>query len=403
MVNSSPCLAALFLGSAALGAAQPQAGIPIESRPGERVILKVEAKTDRGQTRTMRMLLDTGARFCVVDRASTPGLVTGMFKLLEATGFSGRSRHALKRTLIELRLGQVSQTSVPVLVMDLSERNKWQDEPVDGLLGMSFLEDRRFLVDPFQATFSWEGEVARPRTIPLKARDGYFYLPVQVAGKAQEALLDTGASGTIYVSSPPPGIPLESDCEMGSGIDGFARLGRGRADLDLFGERFVRRPFWSGGSGAVLGAAFLLAGPTVFDLKGQVLQVSLDETGKLLRAPSLPGEVSFPICWNRKNPEAFLEVAPMPTCHRWYLAGFRPGDRVLAVGSDAGKGLTLTRLNGMLRDGQVLDWRLLRGQKPIQLRNPSEDRRRDRLDEQDEGDALSPRFPPAVEAIRKAH
>ena len=47
--------------------------------------------------------------------------------------FAGRRRHAMKRTLRGLRLGSVSQTSVPVLVMDLAERNKWMDEPVDGV------------------------------------------------------------------------------------------------------------------------------------------------------------------------------------------------------------------------------------------------------------------------------
>ena len=180
-------------------------------------------------------------------------------------------------------------------------------------------------------------------------------------------------------------------------MDGFVRLGRTRADLELFGESFRRRPIWIGGSSsAVLGASFLLAGPTCFDLKNRVIQVPVDSEGRLLRAPSVPSEVSFPICWNRKGREAFLEVAPMPTCHRWVRAGFRAGDRVLKVGSE--QELSLDRINTLIRDGQIRAWSVLRGNRTLELKNPREDRRIERLDELDEGDALSPPSPPAAGA-----
>lgn len=374
------------------------AEIPIEARPGERVILKVEAKRKDGTYRTLRMILDTGAKSCVVDAASASDIVTGMFKLLEATGFSGRGRRALQRTLRELRVGEASQTSVPALVMDLSERNKWQDEPVDGLLGMSFLEGRRFLVDPHRACLVWNGSFAPSRSIPLKAHQNYFYLPVFVAGNKVEALMDTAASGTLYVGHLPRGLAFLADCEMGSGIDGFVRLGKTRADLKVFGENFARRPIWIGGSEAVLGASFLLAGPTQFDLKEHVIQVPMDAQGKLMRAPSVPDEVAFPICWNRKGRLPFLEVAPMPTCHRWYLAGFRAGDRVLNVGNASD--LTLARINSLIRDGQAFDWSLQRGKQALVVKNPREDRRRDRLEE---AESFSLPFPPATGATPSVH
>jgi|GEM_PF-2381918 len=377
----------------------PKDSIPILCRPGERAILSVEAETQAGRFRPLRMILDTGAALCVVDTVSAQGLVNGMFQVQEATGFAGRPRRVLKRTLKGLRLGKVSQSSVPVLVMDLSERNKWLDEPVDGLLGMSFLAGRHFLVDPSRASLVWEGELPLGRSLPLKARGSYFYTTVKVAGVETEVLLDTGASGTLYVSSLPRGLALEADCEMASGIDGFVRLGRARADLELIGETFLRRPLWVGGSSsAILGAAFLLAGPTVFDLRRDRILLSVDAAGKLLQAPSIPAEVSFPICWNRKGAEPFLEVAPMPACHRWQRAGFQAGDRVLAVGATSGRGLSLAGINGLIRDGQVLVWTLQRKGRALEVRNPPENRRLDRLDEQDEGDALSPPSPPAAAA-----
>jgi len=366
-----------------LGPSAQETGIPIQCRPGERAILRVQAESEKGGTRFLRMILDTGAEYCVVDRASAPGLVNGRFQLLEATGFAGRKRQSLKRTLIGLRLGSVYQSSVPVLVMDLGERNKWLDEPVDGLLGMSFLAGRRFLIDPFRACLVWEGELSSYRSIPLKRRGSFRYLPIKVAGGETEALMDTGASGTLYASSLPRGLAYEADCEMGSGIDGFVRLGRTRADLELFGDFFRRRPIWIGGSSSpILGSAFLLAGPTVFDLERDLIHLPMDAGGKLLRAPSMPTEVSFPICWNRKGPETFLEVAPMPSCHRWYRAGFRAGDRVLAVGSTPARELSLARINALLLNGEVLVWSLQRKQRGLELKNPSEDRRLESLEEE---------------------
>lgn len=368
----------MLLGTAARGEE-----IPIQCRPGERVILEIEAVAEVGKPRTLRMILDTGADLCVVDAAAAKGLVNGRFQQMEAKGFAGRPRATLKRTLIGLRLGKVSQSSVPVLVMDLSERNKWLDEPVDGLLGMSFLGGRRFLVDPARARIIWEGEVQSRRSFPLKSRGSFLYVPMRVAGREIEALMDTGASGTLYTSSTPRGLALDADCEMGSGIDGFVRLGRTRADLELFGEVFRRRPIWIGGSStAILGSAFLFAGPTAFDLEKHQIHLSVDAEGKLLRAPSMPTEVSFPICWNRKGREPFLEVAPMPSCHRWYRAGFRAGDRVLGVGAAVERELSLAKINTLLLDGQVLTWSLRRKDRMLELKNPSEDRRLERLEEE---------------------
>jgi hypothetical protein len=341
--------------------------IPIQCRPGERAIVTVEALSESGKPRLLRMILDTGAELCVVDEASAHGLVNGAFRLLEAGGFAGRRRHAMKRTLRQLRLGSVSQPSVPVLVMDLVERNKWMDEPVDGLLGMSFLAGRRFLVDPQRGCLVWDGQLPGGR----------------VVAREVEALADTGATGTLYLGSMPRRLALDGDCELGGGIDGFVRLGKGRADLEVFGETFPRRPLWIGGSStAILGAFFLLAGPTVFDFRAQKIELSQEPGGRLVRAPALPEEVSVPVCWNRKGKVPCLEVAPMPACHRWLRAGFRPGDRVLSVGSIPGGELTLARINTLIRDGQIRVWTLQRGEKVLELSNPREDRRDDRLEEE---------------------
>ena len=356
-------------------------GLPLECEPGEKAVIFVEAETSPGQFRKLRMVLDTGAKLCVVDPRVARGILGGLPKQGSATGFANRPRPVQLRTLKRLRVGSVVQQDVPVMVMNLAERNRWLDEPIDGLLGMSFLEGRCFLVDPGRAWFQWEGTHSPSCAFPLVRDNGYFYTSVQMGGEQVRALLDTGAGGGFIISHAPRGTLFSDACEIGSGTDGVVRIGKTRMDLRLFGDTFLQRPVLvGGGAGAIVGAAFLLAGPTRFDFHRDALSLPLDGDGRLLRSPLLPKETFFPILWNRKKADAFLEVAPLPACHRWYQAGFREGDRIVAVGELVPPLLNLTRINLALRDGQILAWKVQRGKEILALNNPSEDRWPDRLD-----------------------
>lgn len=363
------------------GAFAQEPGLPLEIEPGEKAVITVEAGTGTGGFRNLRMILDTGAKLCVVDSRVAREITGGLAKQATATGFAGRPRPIQIRTLKALKLGSVIQPDVPVMVMDLAERNRWLDEPIDGLLGMSFLDGRRFLVDPAKARFHWEGSHQPSRTFQLKRIAGYLYAPVRAEGEGQMALLDTGADGLICLSRAPRGAVFSDACELGSGTDGVVRLGKARVDLQVFGEAFPQRPtLVGGGAGAILGARFLLAGPTRFDFREDTVSLPVDEVGRLVRAPLLAKETFCPILWNRQHADPFLEVAPLPACHRWYQAGFRGRDRILAAGPLRGPQLNLTCINQAIRDGQILVWSVQRGRETLELRNPSEDRWNDRLE-----------------------
>ncbi|MDP2877647.1 MAG: retropepsin-like aspartic protease [Holophaga sp.] len=356
------------IGLCLLGQTVP--AVPIEVSPGSRVVIPVQALHSDGKPRTLRMLLDTGATTCVLDRRAAEGLVVGPSKPLEVTGFAPGSRMAFQFTFRALSLGNRTQGNVPVLVLDMARSNRWSDEPVDGFLGMSFLEGTAFTLDPQAKTFRWGIAAPEVHWFPLLQhfRDVRPYVRMDAGEGLEEALLDTGAGGTLYGVK----IPLGTDCELAGGLTGARPIGIGRRRIEVFGEAFEGTRVCSGGRQLILGAVFLCAGTTVFDFEKRRLGLSKDSVGRLQRAPANSGEVFFPIAWNRKGPVPFLEVAELAACSRWHQAGFREGDRVLEVEGGTDSSLTLNRLNAQIMNGYPLTWILQRGKQRFSLISPTE-------------------------------
>lgn len=358
----------LFL--AAIGWAQPAPSVPLETAPGSRMVIPVQALHADGKPRTLRMLLDTGAVTCMLDRRAAEGLLVGVPREVQVSGFAPGTRAAHRYSFRNLSLGGHGRDQVPVVVMDLERSHRWSDNPVDGLLGMSFLEGRTFTLNPHARSFQWGIAAPIGRWIPLlpPTRDPRPLAKMPWGKGSLELLLDTGAEGTLYGVD----LPLDGNCEIAGGLTGVRPIGVGYQDLNLFGEHFPGTRVHSGGGQLILGATFLCAGATVFDFKEGRLGLSTDAQDRLLRAPALAEEAFSPIAWNRRGTHPFLEVVDLPSCNRWYRAGFREGDRILSVEELSGPSLTLGRLNALLIQGRALPFALQRGKTTVNLLSPPE-------------------------------
>ncbi len=342
-------------------------GAALELKPGTRPILQVQALHGDGKVRTLRMLLDTGAVDCVLDRRVAESLVVGPLKEVKIQGFGAGSRKAFRRVFRALTLAGRTRSQVPVVVADLAKSNRWLDAPLDGFLGMSFLGGCVFTLDPLVATFRWGAEVPNARWFPLEphASDPRPY--ARLMGESRPLLLDTGAGGTLYGLD----LPLDEGCEVAGGLTGVRAIGVGQRRIQVFGETFEGTRVHSGDGQLILGAVFLLGGPVAFDLDQQRLGLAQDPQGRLHRAPARSGEAFSPIVWNREGRASFLEVVELPPCNRWFRAGFREGDRVLGVEGLDGP-LTLDRLNAKLLEGRPLRWTLERKGRAWTLTSPAE-------------------------------
>ncbi len=370
---------AALLALATLARAQ---AVPVSTGFHHKVILQVEALHADGTWRTLRMMLDTGAQSCLLATDSARGLTAGTFTPTAMAGFAGGSRPALARRVRAFRSGAQRQADVPALVTDLEEVNRWLDEPLDGVLGLSFLRDRTFTVDLGAGTLTWGGAPAPGREVPLQPRgaDPRPWTEVRLGGKRHTALVDTGASVALVVPEGTSGLRLLPECDLAAGVDGSRTIHEGRLAVDALGEHLAHRKALVGGGTVILGVPFLLAGPATFDLKGGRLTFGLQGAHLPAWDPAREGARSLPVAWNRRVDPPRLEIQDLPHCHRWYRAGFRKGDQVVAVGPLQGRGLTLEALDRHLAQGRLYRWTLLRKGQEVLRENPDEDPRKEPLD-----------------------
>ncbi|HJV90643.1 MAG TPA: aspartyl protease family protein [Holophagaceae bacterium] len=356
-----------------LGGPLAAQAVPLELGPELKPVVEVQAEAEGGVLRTLRLVVDTGARHCLLTPAAARGLVRAPFRRETVGGFAGAGRSALARRLRALRVGDLHQADVPVLVMDLDAVNRWLDHPVDGILGLPFLAGRRFTLDAARGVLVWEGPPVAGTVIPLlrKAGDPRPHVACRLGGEGREALVDTGASVALVAPEDTPGLRELPGCDVAGAVDGVRTVREGRVDLEALGGRFPRRRALLG-PGPILGLPALLPGPCTFDLR----------EGRLHLGPPGPvaeGARHLPLAWHRRG-SPFLEVADLPRCHPWFAAGFRTGDRVLAAGPFRGAALTLTALEARLAAGEILEWAVDRRGRTLTLRSPDEDPRREPLD-----------------------
>ncbi|HJV21260.1 MAG TPA: aspartyl protease family protein [Holophagaceae bacterium] len=363
-----PLLLALGLG----GCLAAQA-VPLELGPELKPIVQVQAEDDAGKLRTLRLLLDTGARHCLLTPEAARGLVTAPYTREVVGGFAGGGRPALARRLRALRAGDLRQVDLPVLVMELDTLNRWLDRPVDGILGLPFLAGRRFTLDPGRGVLVWEGPPIPGTVVPIVLRPGdpRPHVALRLGGGPGEALVDTGASVALVAPRDTPGLQPLPGCDVAGAVDGVRTVREGRVALEALGGRFSRRRALLGGE-AILGLPALLPGPCTFDLREGRLHLGPP-------GPAAEGARHLPLAWNRRG-GPFLEVVELPRCHGWFAAGFRKGDRILTAGPLTGAALTLGALDARLAAGEILVWTVARKGRTVALRNPDEDPRREPLD-----------------------
>lgn len=352
--------------------------VPVRTGYHHKVILQMEAQRADGTWRPLRMMLDTGAQVCLLSHGAARDLVTGPFALTGLQGYAGAGRPALARKLRALRSGTQVQADLPILVTDLEGVNRWLDEPLDGVLGLSFLAGRRFTVDLPAGQLRWEDPPVQGRSIPWvpQGTDPRPWVEVTLGGRPQRALVDTGASVALVVPPQAQALTLFPDCEIAAGVDGVRTVREGHLPLQALGDTFPRQRALVGGGSCILGVPLLLGGPVTFDFRERRLILGLARGERPPWDPALDGARSLPVAWRRTERGARLEVQALPGCHRWYQAGYREGDQVLAVGALEGPALTLDALDALLRQGTLLPWTLLRRGQRITRTNPDEDPRK---------------------------
>lgn len=196
-----------------------------------------------GRAMKFRFILDTGSTHCVLDSS-----ISGSFFWEE--GVNGQIRESTGRgtalpvvVIKRLEAGGMTRDGIPALRMDLkgSTLGRFQDDPVDGILGMSFLQGTRFVLDLARKQVEW-WQKPRPDgvTLPLIFRSGKVPLVrLSVDGKGGECVLDTAMGGGLAL---PRSLRPEGQ--------GRFALTQGATDLKQTGDSLRVAEVVAGGSAA---------------------------------------------------------------------------------------------------------------------------------------------------------
>ncbi|MBI1753071.1 MAG: aspartyl protease family protein [Acidobacteria bacterium] len=335
---------------------------PLEENEDGYLILRVRLHDRAGRARTFRFLLDTGAATTMID-TSVPSRFFWDVRGVQAKTVDGTAQEAAAQavTLKRVDVSGLVRDEVPAMRADLkhSMMGRMQDEPVDGILGMSFLRNTRFLLDAARKQVLWgadfpDGPCHRIQIGP----DDHAYLDLTVGGSVVRAVLDTGNGGGFILPKRLAPEAGGAPSGVGTGMHGgFIPTYRARLDISTGGRSWSSAPVRLEDSeeSANLGLRIFKAGPTFFDFtfKLVVLPAAGEDHWAIL--PEEPAR-NLTLAWHREGRKAWLEVLHLVPGSAFDRAGLRAGDRLERVGPYEGRALTLRTADLIIASPKPQAW-----------------------------------------------
>lgn len=331
-----------------------------------------------GTGRKCRFLVDTGSTMCAIDTSLPPSLFWDDGTSFETTDATGGLLLSPAVILKRIEVGGMIRDNIPAMRMDL--RNGWlgtfQDEPVDGILGMNFLEGTRFVLDPQRCEVRWW---QRLKTSDKNLRLVYNAeripcLVVRFRGREATCVLGLGFEGGITL---PWSLKPESKGKdsMTQGLTGAHQGGmilEGQTvEAGQASWREIPVGFDEGNEKGLLGVHLLGAAPICFDFV--VNQVVFTDQGTGSLAYLRQASTALPLAWDRRGATPRLFVHAVVPSSRLEAAGLQAGDEVLQVGPLKGKVLTRRAVMAVLARGEAHAWVVARQGKPMTLAFPAKE------------------------------
>lgn len=322
-------------------------------------------------TKTFRFLLDTGASWCIVDR-SVPSDYFWDEPQTETTthDIANQSIPAPTVLLKRVEVGTLSRDGVIATRMDLqSQLGRFEDKPVDGILGMSFLRGTRFLVDSKAGRLVWWGyHFTSGVTIRLLEGQGEPRITLRLGTEEVPATVDTGMSGGVDLpGNLRPKVATRDTVSIGLSGTRIAGSEARVSRLETGSSAWVDLPVdfnGEAGSGRV-GVDVWFAAPVCFDFITNHLTLSVDAYGNLpiRREPSR----KLPLVWDRSGAIPRLLVLLVKPGSVMESVGCMPGDELIQVGDLKGSALTRRGVQDLVASGARPAWTVRRNGQVIQL------------------------------------
>jgi predicted aspartyl protease len=382
VVVGTLALWALFGGSVSADHRSEVAITPFENSPdGPIVKVRLSAKNPSVPDLELRFMLDTGAGVNVLDvsipadyfwddaesSSTTPVTVTDATQQQFQT-----SLVYVKR----IEIGGITRDDQTAVRMDL--KRSWpgigEDEPIDGVLGMSFLRGTLIVIDPTKSEIRWWQRIDGHR-VPLGYDlSGSPAMMAKLSNTDVQFMLDTGSSSGFQA----PGQADENEpSELVHFTGALGHVSEARVitaeRIEASGKAWINVPVVvvkPGEGNPMVGREILFGGLLGLDFVHDAATFQLDANGNL---PSLPPPAATPhaglsLAWDRSGVEPRLTVGPMGAMSPMAVAGLEQGDVLVRVGSLQGKDLTIGAVTSLVDQGKPLSWVVRRNGKQLRFR-----------------------------------
>lgn len=336
------------------------------------VLVTLHSLKNPNVTRTFRFELDTGSGWCVVDKAVPSEFFWDENQMdVSVRDVSNQAVSSSTVLLKRIDVGGVTRDGVIASRMDLrSQIGRVQDQPMDGILGMSFLRGTRFLIEPKENRLTWWGYHFSPgMTVPVEVGNGGVpWLTLRLGKQETSAILDTGMSGGVDL---PPGLRPKGEGEamITSGASGKQLAGsqmmvdRLEAGTGVWAHLPVT--FQSEGTTGRIGTDVWLAAPVCFDFITDNLTFTVDAKGNL----PIRREASqkLPLMWDRSTDTPRLIVVMVKPGSILEKAGCMVGDELIQVGDLRGSSITRRAVQDLVATEAKHVWVVLRNGQEVKL------------------------------------
>jgi hypothetical protein len=360
---------------------------PLENGPdGPVVKVTLKSRKPGVQDRELRFLLDTGAVISVLDRSvpddyfweSAPDPQSAAVTLSDAT------QQAVTVPVVYLKrleVGGISRDDQPAIRLDL--KRTWpglgQDDPVDGILGMSFLRGTAFVIDAAAGQVQWWRTFAGSAVGLRYNESGSPLMIAKLSGADVPFMIDTGADGGFQA----PGQVDEKDGPS-EVVHFMGMLGQATEARRICVDRIeAGGKTWTnvailvvtpGVANPLVGRRILLAGRLGLDFTRDTATFEADSTARAPVSPRAATHDELSLMWDRNGAVPTLRVGPQGGASPMSVAGLREGDEVVRVGPLSGRDLTIATVEDLIAKDRSARWTVMRGEKTFQVRLSAADK-----------------------------
>jgi predicted aspartyl protease len=357
---------------------------PFEDSPdGPIVKVRLSAKNPGVPDLELRFMLDTGAGVNVLDVS-----IPADYFWDDAESFSttpttvtDATQQQIQTSLVYLKrieIAGITRDDQTAIRVDL--KRTWpgigEDEPIDGILGMSFLRGTLIVIDPTKSEIRW-WQTFDGHRVPLGYDpSGSPTMTTQLSNTDVRFMLDTGSESGFQA---PGQVDENGPSESAHFTGALGHVSEARVitaeRIEASGKAWINVPVVvvKPGEGIpMVGREILFGGLLGLDFVHDAATFQLDANGNLpsLSPPTATPNAGLSLAWDRSGVEPRLTVGPIGPKSPMAVAGLAQGDVLVRVGSLQGKDLTIAAVTSLVDQGKPLSWVVRRNGKQLRFRFP---------------------------------